>query len=260
MFKTVENIMATKYELIESLPQNGIAVFNGDDENCVRLAEKTTDKKVLLYGCNKSHAYQHLTASDIATTNNGVAFMVRSSTATAVAFRSRLLGRHNVSNIMAAVMVSLELGMFLEEISTIVRSLEPTPHRLQLIQGAGGVTVLDDAFNANPVGAKIALETLNEFRGGRKILITPGLVELGEKEWQENKQLGLQAANVCDLVFLVGPKRTRPIFEGLIQAGFPEKNIFIEKSLSSATERFKYILKAGDVVLFENDLPDNYNE
>jgi UDP-N-acetylmuramoyl-tripeptide--D-alanyl-D-alanine ligase len=260
MFKTIENIIATKYELIESLPQNGIAVFNGDDENCVRLAEKTTDKKVLLYGWNKSHKYLHLTASDIATTSKGITFMVRNSTESAVPFQSMLLGRHNVSNILAATAVSLEFGMSLNEISERVKTIEPTPHRLQLIQGMGGVTVLDDAFNANPVGAKIALETLAEFEGGRKILVTPGFVELGNREEEENRQLGLQAAKVCDIVFLVGAKRTRPIFEGLKEAGFSETNIFVEKSLSDVTERFKKILKTGDVVLFENDLPDTYNE
>lgn len=260
MFKTVENIMDTKYELIEALPSNGIAVFNGDDENCRQLAQKTKDKKALLYGINKSDVKLHLLAKDISISSQGIYFLTQNSKGNTVPYQCRLLGRHNVSNVLAAATVALEFGMSLSEIAEAVKTLEQTTHRLQLISGAGGVTVIDDAFNANPIGAKIALEVLSEFKGGRKILVTPGLVELGEREYEENKQLGITAAKVCDLVFLVGPKRTKSIFDGLKEAGFHETNIFVEKSLNAVTERFKDILKVGDVVLFENDLPDTYNE
>ncbi len=260
MFKTLENIMDTKYEIIESLPSHGVAVFNGDDENCRQLAQKTKDKKVLLYGIDKRDVRLHLLANDISTSSQGIYFLAQNSKGSAVPCHCKLLGIHNVSNILAAATVALEFGMSLNEIAKAIQKLEPSPHRLQLIRSAGGVTVIDDAFNANPVGAKIALEVLNEFKGGKKILVTPGLVELGTREYDENKQLGIAAAKVCDFVFLIGPKRTKPILEGLREVRFPETNIFIEKSLKSATEKFKAVLQAGDVVLFENDLPDTYNE
>lgn len=260
MFKTIENIINTKYELIESLPTNGIAAFNNDDENCKRLADRTVDKKVLRYGINENSKKLHLMAKDISTSSQGICFSAQNSKGGAVLYRSKLLGRHNVYNILAAATVALELGISLNKIAEIIQKLEPLPHRLQLIQGVGGVTVIDDAFNANPVGAKIALEVLGEFKGGRKILVTSGLIELGTREYDENKQLGIAAAKVCDFVFLIGPKRTKPIFEGLKESGFAETNIFVEKSLKDATEKFKNILKVGDIVLFENDLPDTYNE
>lgn len=185
---------------------------------------------------------------------------MRNGKAITVPCHCSLLGRHNVYNILAAATVALEFGMSLHEIAEAVKTLESTPHRLQLIRGAGGVTVIDDAFNANPVGARMALEVLDEFKLGKKVLVTPGLIELGDKEYEENKRLGVVAANVCDLVFLVGSKRTIPIFDGLREAGFPEASVYIEKNLNGVTERFKNLLMAGDVVLFENDLPDNYNE
>lgn len=260
MFKTIENIMNTKYELIESLPINGTAIFNNDDENCRYLADKTRDKKVLGYGINEKNEKMHLIAKDISTSSQGFYFLAQNSKGGNVPFHCKLLGKHNIYNILAATTVALEFGMSLSEIAEAIKILEPSPHRLQLIRGPGGVTIIDDAFNANPVGAKIALEVLCEFKTGRKVLVTPGLVELGEKEYEENKQLGIAAAKVCDFVFLIGTKRTEPIFDGLKEAGFPETNIFIEKSLSAATEKFKNILKVGDVVLFENDLPDTFNE
>jgi UDP-N-acetylmuramoyl-tripeptide--D-alanyl-D-alanine ligase len=260
MFKSIENIMSTKYELIESLPSQGVAIFNGDDENCQYLADITKDKNVLLYGVNDRKRNQYLSAKDISTSDQGIYFLAQNSKGNAVPYRCKLLGRHNVSNILAAATAAHQLGMSLEEISEAVKTLTPTPHRLQLIHGTRGVTVIDDAFNANPVGAQIALEVLSEFQGGRKVLVTPGIVELGEKEYEENKKIGVAAAKVCDLIFLVGPKRTKPILDGLKEAKFPETNIFVEQSLKDATERFKHILKQGDIVLFENDLPDTYNE
>lgn len=260
MFRTVENIMDTKYELIESLPTDGIAVFNNDDENCRRLSDQTKNKKVLRYGIEKNNEEMHLTARDISTNIQGIYFLAQNSKGSVVPFHCGLLGKHNVYNILAAAAVALECGVSLKEIAKAVKMLEPSPHRLQLMQGAGGILVIDDAFNANPLGAKMAFEVLKEFKSGRKVLVTPGFIELGEREYEENKQLGIAAAKVCDLIFLIGPKKTKPIFEGLKEAGFPETNIFIEKSLNAATEIFKNILKAGDVVLFENDLPDTYNE
>ncbi|MDI6890488.1 MAG: UDP-N-acetylmuramoyl-tripeptide--D-alanyl-D-alanine ligase [Thermodesulfovibrionales bacterium] len=260
MFKTIENIINTKYELVESLPANGIAIFNNDDENCRQLADRTHDKEVLRYGINENEDKLHLMARDISTSSQGIYFMAQNSKGDAVPFHCKLLSKHNVYNILAAATVALECRMSLNEIAEAIQMLEPSPHRLQLIRGAGGVIVIDDAFNANPVGAKMALEVLSEFKGGRKVLVTPGLVELGEREYEENKQIGIAAAKVCDFVFLIGTKKTRPIFEGLKEAGFPETNIFVEKNLNGATKKIKDILKVGDVVLFENDLPDTYNE
>jgi UDP-N-acetylmuramoyl-tripeptide--D-alanyl-D-alanine ligase len=154
----------------------------------------------------------------------------------------------------------LECGLSLEEIRAAVATLEPVPHRLQLIRGAGGVTVIDDAFNSNPVGARNALEVLAAFNGGQKILVTPGMIELGEREAEENRQLGTLAAEVCDAVILVGQRQTAPLREGLEAAGYPAKKVTTVKNLAEATSRLQEITRPGDTVLFENDLPDTYDE
>jgi UDP-N-acetylmuramoyl-tripeptide--D-alanyl-D-alanine ligase len=258
-FKSIENTAKTKYELIESLPQNGVAVFNNDNEICSGLADKTKIK-VVRYGIDKSDDRVNLTAKNIQNTSSGLVFTVEDSSGEAAQFKTKLLGKNNVYNILAATAVALECGMTLDEVSRAVRMLEPIPHRLQLMPGSGDVTVIDDGFNANPVGAKAALEVLGSFEDGRKVLITPGMVELGEMEFKENKTFGAEAAKLCDFVILVGPTRTKPILEGLREAGFPEEKIIIAKSLAEASERMREIVKAGDVVLFENDLPDTYNE
>ena len=139
-----------------------------------------------------------------------------------------------------------------------VRRIEPVPHRLEL-KKHGNVTILDDAFNANPAGAKAALDTLAMFEGAVKILVTPGMVELGDREDALNEAFGAQAAAVCDYIILVGEKQTEAIKKGVLGAGFDSGNLFVKPGFNDAS-RLMYELDAGreKVILLENDLPDNY--
>ena len=270
-FKSIENIARTKYELIESLPSDGLAVFNCDNEICAELSDKRErgGSPVRRYATEpfpvaSVSGRADLTAVNIRHTAEGLAFTVHTSVGTEaitdVEIRTRLLGRHNVSNILAAMAVAIECGMTLEEIREAIGNVEPVPHRLQLTSGVGNVTIIDDSFNSNPVGAKAALEVLTEIGAGKKVLVTPGMVELGEREYEENRRLGEQAADVCDLVILVGPTRTRPILEGLKAAEYPSQQIIVALNLEEVKQHLATQVQAGDVVLFENDLPDNYNE
>ena len=270
-FKSIENIAKTKYELIESLPSDGLAIFNCDNEICAELADKReqSGNPVRRYATEpfpvpSVSESAELTATDIRHTDGGLIFTARVSIgSTEVAeteIRTQLLGKHNVSNILAAMAVAIECEMTLEEIRVAIANVEPVPHRLQLTSNGGDVTIIDDSFNSNPVGAKAALEVLTEIQGRKKVLVTPGMVELGEREYEENKRLGEHAADVCDLVILVGPTRTTPILEGLKAAQYPSQQIIVALNLEEVKQHLATRVQAGDVVLFENDLPDNYNE
>lgn len=258
-FKSMENIEATNYELIEALPEDGgTAVFNNEIENCRRMADKTTGIRVWRYGLSDFDCDHYLRADNIKMSSDGLSFDILANDGRKTKVRTKLLGNPNVLNILGAACIALEMGLSLQEISRGISKLEPVPHRLQLIPGHGGVTVIDDAYNSNPIGAREALNLLSEFKEGRKILVTPGMVELGELAKQENKIFGENAAKVCDYVFLVGERQTRDIFDGLSSSGFPNENIFIATSLNDVTEQLGKIVRAKDVVLFENDLPDLY--
>lgn len=265
-FKSIENIARGKYELIEALPTDGLAVFNVDNEICADLADKTDSVSVIRYGVEtdtSENTSLKIIALDITQSDKGLTFTVVDKVVGTTEITTRLLGKHNVSNILAAIGVALYCGMTLKEIRDAFKALEPVPHRLQLIPGAAGVTVIDDSFNANPVGAKAALEVLTDFvsdKEGNKILVTPGMVELGELEYEENRQFGIEASKVCDLVILVGPSRTAPILDGLKKANYPEKQIYVASNLDEAQQHLTKHVSPGDVVLFENDLPDNYTE
>jgi UDP-N-acetylmuramoyl-tripeptide--D-alanyl-D-alanine ligase len=255
-FGTIENIAKTKYELIEGLPEDGCAFFPADNEICRDLYEKTTIEKHL-FGVDYDGAAA-ARAENIRCGSFGSRFDLLIGEER-IACETRLLGKHNIANIVGCACVAHRLGLTPAQIRLGIRKLQPVEHRLQLLPTAGGVTVIDDAFNANPSGVRAAMEVLSAFEG-RKIVVTPGLVELGEREAEENRAFGRVMAGVADIVFLVGPKHTKPIYDGLVESGFSENAIQVFRSLSEASEALWKLAKPGDVVIFENDLPDNYNE
>lgn len=256
-FRDLAAIVNTKLELFAALPADGTAFYNADDE-VLRAADKPNGPRYVRYAIDSADADYR--ASDLTVGAKGTEFTVLTPAGESVRFRTRLLGRHNVYNILAAIAVSVELGIPPNDLVPVVASLQPAPHRLEVKQTAGGFTILDNAFSSNPQGAKSSLEVLAALAGSRKIMITPGMVELGSREYELNKAFGIQAATVCDHVILVGAKRAVPIREGLLEAGYPEDKIYIAADLKDGQKHLSSMLQAGDVVLYENDLPDTYNE
>jgi UDP-N-acetylmuramoyl-tripeptide--D-alanyl-D-alanine ligase len=211
------------------------------------------------YGLDTNGQSLDLWAEAIAMGPEGLSFTMAGKDGRRVDVRTILLGRHNVLNILGASCAALAVGMPLADLAKAVQDLPPVPHRLQLIDSGSGVTVIDDSYNSNPVGAMEALEVLGSFTTGQRILVTPGMVELGPLEAQMNEDLGARAAEVCDYVVLVGVERTKPVVAGLQRYNFPPEKVRVVRDLKGATIVLPTIVGAGDTVLFENDLPDLYS-
>ncbi|MDD5559456.1 UDP-N-acetylmuramoyl-tripeptide--D-alanyl-D-alanine ligase [Candidatus Methylomirabilis sp.] len=259
-FGTPERIAEAKYELIDSLPPGGLAIVNADDPGALRLAERARreGRRVRLYGVGEDERALDIRGKDIKLSSHGSAFRVETEHGAAM-FETKLLGGWNIANILGATAAALECGVPLEEIADGVKSLTPAPKRLELRE-EGGVIKLIDVANANPLGAQMALEVLSQFEGGSKILITPGLVELGQIEAEENRRFGRAAAAVCDYVLLVGPQQTQPLREGLREGGFAGSRVLVARHSGEVTDYLKAIVREGDVLLYENRLPDTYLE
>ena len=259
-FGTPERIAEAKYELIASLPPDGAAIFNADDAVCVRLAERARQegRRVLRYGVEGAGRGLDVWAAELAMAGLGSRFSLMTPLG-AAPVETPLLGRWNVSNILAAATVAVECGLSLEEIREAIAKLRPAPNRLE-VRTEGGITKILDIANANPVGARMALEVLGKMPGVAKVLVTPGMVELGPIEAEENRRFGQAAAAVCDYVVLVGPEQTRPIQEGLREAGLSPERIIVVRRSDDVPDRLAELVRPGDVLLYENRLPDTYLE
>jgi UDP-N-acetylmuramoyl-tripeptide--D-alanyl-D-alanine ligase len=268
-FGSLDAIEKAKGELAEQLPADGAYVTNADDERCVRTAERT-EAGVILFSASGAPGAD-VTAHDIEMAEGTTRFTLRQvaggeaaggrSEHGEVVVRSKLLGRHNVANLLAAAAVGLSMDLPLDAIGGALARVMPPAHRLApILNRQAGIVVIDDAYNSNPVGAAAALEVLASHQAERRLLVTPGMVELGEREAEENERFGAQAAEVCDLVVLVGEERSKPILAGLSSAAFPNSQVHVVASTSEAQALLANTTRRGDVILFENDLPDLYAE
>jgi UDP-N-acetylmuramoyl-tripeptide--D-alanyl-D-alanine ligase len=255
-FGSIDNIRAAKYEIIEALPSDGVAVMNVDDPEVRRLADGTSHVRVVRYGI-RDDADPDITATDVRFTPEGTSLRLKDNTSdAAVEAVTKLLGRHSVGHVLAGVAVATCAGRPLQELVGAIEKLEPVEHRLQLINGAGGVTVIDDAYNSNPEGAAAALEVLEAMPGNKKVVVSPGIMELGNLQFDANRDFGARAASAADLLIVVARVNREAIVAGASSNG--RARIVTVDSLAEATAELKQLLRPGDVVLFENDLPDQF--
>ena len=256
-FGSQENIQKGKFELIENLPSDGIGVLNGDDPLQINYKLKN-NVKIIWIGIDNEDV--DCRALNIKCSNKGTSFdVVFRGDDNKYHFETKLLGKHNVYNILAGIALGREFGIEISDLQSSVRGVRAVEHRLEL-KKIGNFYQIDDAYNSNPVGAKSALEVL-DMMDGLKVVVTPGMIELGEKEDELNKEFGKQIADVADYVVLVGEKKTKTIYEGLIEKGFDKDKIMVLNDVRKAYSFVSSLVGDKDVyALFENDLPDTYNE
>lgn len=255
-FGGIENVKKTKFELADALPEGGMLFLNGDNEYIADyLVQHGGYDNVTFYHSEGSG--EGYVARDIKVSNLGTEFTVIAPDGETETYQMKLIGAHNVINVMGAIAVANRFGIALKDLRIPVRRLRPVQHRMEMKEN-GNVTIIDDAFNSNPIGSKAAVETLALFDGTR-ILITPGMVELGEEEAEYNRKFGTYAADCCDWILLVGAKHTEPIREGILSKGFPEKKCLVFDKVEDAID-YAYKIKGQGhkYILLENDLPDNY--
>ena len=255
-FKTIERVAKTKYELIDALPADGHAYFCDDHGICRSMYDRTDKPKTLV---SLTPGDADVWSENISVSAQGSAFELCVRGKGSIACHTRLLGEHNIVNILTAAAVANDLGLTLRQIANAVARLQPVKSRLELLTSPNSFTVINDAFNSNPVSSKAALQVLRQFPS-RRIIITPGMVELGAGEAEYNREFGREIASAADVAIIVGKKRAQPIIDGLREAGFPEQNIHRVDNLDASTVLLRSFVRKEDTVLYENDLPDHYQE
>lgn len=262
-FGSIDSIAAALYEVAAALPADGTLILFTGDAPGAALAHRAK--------AEHRHAVRYTIADGgDAVEADVIASAVRIDSHGAT-FRWRwdaegldrpvaipLLGRHQVANVSAALAAVHVLGYSVDDAITAAASLEQIEHRLELMITSGPLTVIDDSYNANPVGVHNALEVLAAMPGAHKFLITPGLVELGSVEDSENRRYGEHAARVSDHVIVMSARTTAALLAGLRDGGMSDDHIHVVDTLDAATAVLQSLSRPGDVVLFANDLPDTY--
>jgi len=259
-FGSQENIVKGKYELIKSLPEDGLSIFNGDNEYCFELYKKTLIKK-RVYGLQSSISGLPLDilAYNIRAEKDFITFRVALGDEIAD-FKVNLMGSQNVSNVLAAAVCARELGMTLEEISKACQKIESWQSGFQLKKGINGLNIIDATYSANPDGVISHLEYLKIWAGpegkpsasygvNKKVIVMPCLIELGKASKEVHRRIGKKIAEVCDLAIIT----TKDRFEE-IQEGVGSKALFIE-SPKEIFEKIKSFCNPGDLVLLESRVP-----
>lgn len=251
-FGSIENIIKTKFELYDSVPETGTMFLNYDNEY---IKEHRGSKNQVGFGCDKDAQFR---LCGMKMTADGTVFTVEIPGEGSQEFTTGLIGEHNILDITAAIAVAYTLGVSVPELRKRVKKLRPVEHRLQLLPKRGRITIIDDAYNSNPNGFRGAVDTLGYFKE-TKILVTPGMIELGEKQYELNFEAGKHASEVCDHIVLVGKNQTKPLFDGVkSNSDFDSSRLHVVETLEEAMKLVPTLDSGEEIVLLENDLPDNY--
>lgn len=251
-FKTIENVAKTKFELADEVNRNGGKVYVNADSSAA--LEKASEYDCITYGTGDAE----LNVSNISCNRFGSTFTVKYKGEQLV-LSTKVLGVHNVLDVAGAVAVAIDLGVEARDIKYAVERIKPVEHRLEIKPFVNGSVLIDDAYNSNPAGSAEAVNVLASFDGMKRIIVTPGMVELGEKEYECNRELGRHAANMLDELIFVGEERSKPLAEGAntVEA-FDKDNIHVVATFKDAMALLRKIADSKTAILFENDLPDNY--
>jgi UDP-N-acetylmuramoyl-tripeptide--D-alanyl-D-alanine ligase len=257
-FKTLDAVARAKFELAEAAHANGGAAIVASDtlqfEWPRQYVEAHRDRVVTVGPEPDANLAIHALRQEPDGIVADIAWRGR-----IYQLKAPLFGEHQGRNIALAFGAACNLGLTPEDVIASLRSTPQIAHRLEVKRQGDGAIVIDDAYNSNPVGFASALELLDVLKppGGRRILVTPGMVELGAAHQEEHEKIGRLAAEHVDVLVAVAPQRVEPLANAF-KAAAPEREIVPCAGFAEARQWLDKNLAGHDVVLIENDLPDLY--
>ena len=243
--QSIEGVAAAKAELLDGLPEDGTAILNADDEWCRKLCRIAGRKgKLVTFGTS---ADADIRAGDVHQDTEGLSFVTNER----VRVELSVPGRHNVANALAAIAVCRRLGMKMNEVAERLASFTGTTMRMEVVR-VGGLTVINDAYNANPVNMAAALEEFKRYRtSGTRHFVCGDMLELGEQSAGLHRELGVRIAESdIDRLWLFGSE-VNATRTAAVEAGFDADAIFLSDDYERFETRLLEAFKEGDVVLLK---------
>lgn len=261
-FKTLDMVARAKFELAEAVLKNpeGRMVIHESVLDQPYAREFVMAQRGRFVVCG-SGADANVRIGTVTQTSQGLTLEVRVLGQEYILV-APLFGLHHAGNIALAFATALELGVRPDRAVAALRTVPQIQHRLEVKTQPDGTIYIDDAFNSNPLGFRAAVElmaTLAREKGGRRILMTPGVAELGLKHDEAHRELGEHAAGLTDIVLAVKPERI-PTFVSGYESAQTKGKLLPMANLAAAQEWLRQNGQAGDIVLVENDLPDIYEK
>lgn len=258
---SMENIIDTIFEACDHTRSDTRAILNGDDrlirenyqDHCSHLGE------IFFYGVKEEvESSCHIENYKFHQDGSGQEAEIICGNHSFGRLSLQLLGKYALANAMAVIKVAQDLDVDLEEVKIKLSQMKPVEHRLQPREGSQGVLVIDDTYNGNPDGVRAAIEVLQNFENRRTLYLTPGLVEVGKESEEVHREIGRLLGEAVDQVLLIETSMTPYMMEGLEEMGYEEENLHIFGTRQEAHGSLGEILQPDDVILFQNDWPENY--
>lgn len=260
-YKTMENAISTKFEIVEYAKKDATIIMNADDKLILDNYPKYIGDHYHLFFSSKNHDYAtyKIRNEEFMQDGSGQSFEVYNEHESIGTVKVPVIAEYIKGNVVAGVIVARMMGMKEPLIRMGISQIKPVEHRLQPRMNANNILVIDDTYNGNSDGVREGIALLKKFESRRKVYVTPGLVETGALAESIHLEIGKQLASAADLVILIRNSVTGFIYKGLKDAEYPEdKIIWYDNSKKAYNELFTH-LQANDVVLLQNDWTDNYS-
>ena len=263
-FGSLQNVKHAKYEIVTNLAPDGVAIFNWDNAYIREMIAEgypntslTVSRTLDLEAAREQDV--SWIAGNILESLSGLGFHVTHvASGESAHISAGIVGEHNVTNLLLCIALAYHEGIPLRDIARRISSLQPAESRLVRQTTANGITIINDAYSANPQGVVSALKVLGMHRKGKRLLITPGMIELGAMQDEENRKLGTMATQHATDIILIGRQQTKAIHEAIQSASFDMSRVQVFETLAEAVSWYQRHLVVNDTVLFLNDLPDTY--
>lgn len=252
LFGSMQNIQEAKYELIESLPEKGLAIFNGDDDYTRALFRQCKNpKRVYTTDPLFDLTASGIRAESIRFVEQGMEMRIKDGSRE-VTITTALLGKHNATNLLGAIAVARALGMDYDEIQAGIKTIQPIPHTMQKLAGIKETTIIDDSYSGNVRGVFAALEVLSRMKARRKIMVLQPLIELGVASEKAHKEIGSRIGEVCDYCIVVSQDFFAPLYREALESGMSKDAMMCIPDPHQALRKIQELSDKGDVILIEN--------
>ncbi|MEI7425016.1 MAG: UDP-N-acetylmuramoyl-tripeptide--D-alanyl-D-alanine ligase [Candidatus Staskawiczbacteria bacterium] len=259
LFGSLDNLLSAEggRELSESLPKKGTLIVNGDNKYCLELykkekIERPNNQKI--YSLSNKVIDSDIWSDDIVVYKNYISFIVTDKTREMMHFDVKVLGKHNVQNLLGAILVAKKLGMNFGEIAKACQNISQEQGGMTLRRGKHDIDIIDSSYSSNPDGVFADLDYFSLFEG-KKVIVMPCLIELGKKSSEIHKKIGEKIGKICDLAIITSKEKFNELRAGAINSGMLDKNIILCDNPNDINSIITIFCKSGDAVLLEGRVP-----